>query len=213
MNRVPNSFIDDLAEDLAPVTPLRLWHGVALVALSALVTIVLVELLDGLWRGIVEGEASTTFFIANGMLGLLGAAAAGAVVQMASPRVGNRHEGARWSGFMLALLPLSALFVFGGSGLVTAMASDAYGLDCLLAGAAFGLVTAGALVGWLRRGAPVSLAAAGTYTGIAAGALGSFTYGLACPIDTIDHLGTFHVAPVLLMGLIGRFAVPPLVRW
>ena len=198
MNRVPNSLIDDLAEDLAPVEPIRLSHGIALVALSAVATLILVELLDGLWRGVVSGQASGVFFIANGMLGMVGAAAALAVLRMASPRVGNTHDGARWSSAMLALLPLTALLVLGAGGLFSALSHDAYGLDCFLAGAAFGLVTATALVLWLRRGAPVSLNAAGTYTGIAAGAIGSFAYGLACPIDTLGHLGVWHVLPVAL---------------
>ena len=211
--RFPNSLIDELAADLAPVVPIRLWHGAALVALSALATIVLVELLDGLWRGIATGDASTIFFIANGMFGLLGAAAAGAVIHMASPRVGNRHEGARWSAAMLGLLPLSALFVLGIEGFGSAVTNDAYGLHCLLACMGFGLVTALALALWLRRGAPVSLVSAGTLTGIASGAIGSFAYGLACPIDTIAHLGFFHAGSVVIAGVLGRFAIPPLLRW
>ena len=75
MNRLPNALIDELVDDLEPVRPMKLAHGIGLVALAALVTIGLVELLDGLWRGILAGEASAYYFIANGMLGLLGAAA------------------------------------------------------------------------------------------------------------------------------------------
>ena len=76
MNRLPNALIDELVDDLEPVRPMKLAHGIGLVALAALVTIGLVELLDGLWRGILAGEASAYYFIANGMLGLLGAALA-----------------------------------------------------------------------------------------------------------------------------------------
>ena len=213
MNRVPTSLIDELASDLAPVKPIRLWHGLALVAVTALVTVLLVELLDGLWRGIMAGHASAEFFITNGMLALLGAAASYAVVTMASPRVGNTHEGARWSAIMLVLLPMTALVMLGMSGFGQAVTGDMYGFECFMAGSAFGLLTAGALTVWLRRGAPVSLKSAGTYTGIAAGAIGSFTYGLACPIDDIGHLGIWHVAPVILSGVAGRLAIPPLVRW
>lgn len=213
MNRVPNTLIEELAGDLAPVQPLRLWQGIALVALSAVATVLLVELLDGLWHGIATGQASGMFFVTNGMLGVVGAASALSVLRMASPRVGNSHEGARWSASMLFLLPISALLVLGGSGLITATTQDMYGFECFLAGSGFGLLTAGALVLWLRRGAPVSLNAAGTFTGVAAGALGSAAYGLACPVDTIDHLGVWHVAPVALSAMVGRFAIPPLVRW
>ncbi|MBX7494985.1 DUF1109 domain-containing protein [Qipengyuania sp. 6B39] len=211
--RISNSLIDDLAADLAPVRPVRLVHGIALVALAAIATVVLVELIDGLWRGILAGRASALFFIANGMLGLLGAASALAVLRMATPRVGNSHEGARWSFAMLGLLPATAVVTLGIGGSIAEILGDPYGFECFAAGTGFGLVTAAALVLWLRRGAPVSLAAAGTFTGVAAGAIGSFAYGLACPIDTLGHLGVWHVLPVALAALVGRLAVPPLVRW
>lgn len=213
MNRVPNPLIAELVQDLAPVRPIRMVHGIALAAAAALVTLLSVELIDGLWRGIIQGRASAFFFIANGMLAILAAAAALAVVRMASPHVGNRHDGARWTTAMLALLPLAAVLTLGVSGTASQVLHDAYGLDCFVSGSAFALITAGALVLWLRQGAPVSLNSAGIYTGIAAGAVGSFAYGMACPIDDIAHVGFWHVLPVALGGFVGRFAVPPLVRW
>ena len=213
MNRVPNTLLDELAEDLAPVQPIRLWQGVALVALSAVATVVLVELIDGLWRGIVAGRASALFFIANGMFALAGTAASFAVLRMASPHVGNRHDGARWATLMIALLPLAAFVTLGLSGTFAEVRADMYGFDCFLAGSASGLLTFSALTAWLRRGAPVSLNAAGLYTGIAAGAIGSFAYGLACPIDTIAHLASWHVLPIVLSAIVGRLVVPRLVRW
>ena len=213
MNRVPNPLIDQLADDLAPVQPIRLVHGMALVALATVATILLVELIDGLWSGIVDGTANGLFFIANGMLGLLGAASALAVLRMASPRVGNSHEGARWSFAMLGLLPATALVTLAIGGSLASIMADPYGFECMTAGAGFGLVTGAALVMWLRRGAPVSLNAAGLFTGVAAGAIGSFAYGLACPIDTIGHLGIWHVLPVAIAAVAGRLVVPPLVRW
>ncbi|MEZ5680612.1 MAG: DUF1109 domain-containing protein [Erythrobacter sp.] len=213
MNRVPNPLIDQLAGDLAPVRPIRLIHGVALVALAAIATVILVEIMDGLWRGIVDGTANGLFFIANGMLGLLGAASALAVLKMASPRVGNSHEGARWSFAMLGLLPATALVTLAIGGSLASILADPYGMECMGAGVGFGLVTAAALVLWLRRGAPVSINAAGIFTGVAAGAIGSFAYGLACPIDTIGHLGIWHVLPVAIAAFVGRLVVPPLIRW
>ena len=212
MNRSINPLIAQLADDLEPVRPLRLVQGIALVALAALVTVVLVELIDGLWRGIVSGRASALFFVANGMFAMLGSAAAVAVLRMASPHVGNRHDGARWATAMVAILPVTAFVVLGLSGSAGEFAS-LYGLECFAAGSAFGLLTGGALVMWLRRGAPVSLASAGTYTGIASGAVGTFAFGLACPVDTLAHLGSWHILPIILSAVVGRFAVPPLVRW
>lgn len=213
MNRLPNALIDELVDDLEPVRPMKLAHGIGLVALAALVTIGLVELLDGLWRGILAGEASAYYFIANGMLGLLGAAATLAVLRMASPRVGNTQEGARWALAMFALLPAVAAITLGLQGRLQQIGADPYGLSCFLAGSGFSLLTFGALTAWLRRGAPVSPSLAGIYTGIAAGAIGSFSYGLACPIDTLGHLATWHTLPVVLGAFAGRAVVPGLVRW
>ncbi len=211
--RVGSSLIDELAADLAPIRPLRLWQGIALVAMSALATIALVELLDGLWRGIAAGRASDLFFIANGMFALVGAAASYAVLRMASPHVGNRHDGARWATAMIVLLPLTALLTLGLFGAFEQISSDMYGLSCFAAGTGFGLLAGGALVAWLRRGAPVSLNSAGLYTGIAAGAIGTFAYGLACPIDTLAHLASWHVLPIAVSAIAGRLIVPTLVRW
>lgn len=213
MQRAPNPLIAELAQDLDPVRPMRIARGAVLVALAVIATVLLVELFDGLWRGIWQGRASVSFFLTNGMLAMVGAAASWAVLRMASPHVGNRRDGARWATAMIVLLPLAAVLTLGFSDAAHAVTHDIYGADCFLAGSAFGLITGGALVLWLRRGAPVSLNAAGVYTGIAAGAIGSFAYGLACPIDGIAHLGVWHVMPVILSAVIGRFVVPPLVRW
>ena len=124
MNRVGNSLLDDLAADLSPVQPIRLWQGIALLAVSAMATVAVVELVDGVWRGIAAGRASDIFFIANGMFALVGAAASYAVLRMASPHVGNRHDGARWATAMVVLLPLTAVLTLGFIGAFDQMASD-----------------------------------------------------------------------------------------
>jgi hypothetical protein len=209
----PNPLVAELAADLEPVRPLKLAHGALIILAAAAVSIALVELTEGLWRGMFDSRVSPFYFITNGMLGLLGAASAMAVVRMAKPQVGNSHEGARWSLGMLLLLPVTALIIVASQGTFAEVVSDPYGLDCFVSGSAFGLITAAALTLWLRRGAPVSLNAAGLFTGVAAGAIGALTYGLACPIDHAGHLGIWHVAPVLLSAVAGRFAIPPLVRW
>lgn len=134
MNRVSNSLLDDLAADLAPVQPIRLWQGIALLALSALATVALVELIDGLWRSIAAGRASDMFFIANGMFALVGAAATFAVIKMASPHVGNRHDGARWATGTIVLLPLTAVLTLGLFGAFDQIASDPRGLSCFRRG-------------------------------------------------------------------------------
>ncbi len=213
MTRRTNPLIAQLAGELEPVRPLRMSHGFALVALATALTIAGVALLPGLWSGPQEGQAAAIFFIANGLIALAGLASTRAVVRMATPRVGARHDGSRWMLAALAILPVTALVLAGLEGRFAGHDHSAYGLHCFLAGTASGVAVAAALVIWLRRGAPVAPNAAGFYTGVAAGALGSFAYGLSCPLDTVGHLGIWHVAPVVVFAALGRLAVPPLIRW
>jgi hypothetical protein len=114
----------------------------------------------------------------------------------------------------VAILPLTAI--------VTAMAQGAgadplfrehVDLHCVFYGSGYSVLVAATLLYWLRRGAPVSLERAGLYLGTAAGALGMFAYGLSCPLDSMSHLGIWHVLPVAGMALLGRLAVPRLLRW
>jgi len=213
MNRVPNPLIAELAADLEPVRQLKVVHGVVLVTLAAAATVLAVELVDGLWRGMLAGRAAPFFFITNGMLALLGAAATMAVIRMGSPHVGNTHDGARWSFAMLGLLPITAGLILLSQGSLAEVLHDKFGVECFVSGTAFGLISGGALTMWLRRGAPVSTESAGWYTGIAAGAIGALAFGLSCPIDSVGHLGFWHLAPVALSAVIGRLVIPSLVRW
>lgn len=213
MNRINQDLIAQMASELQPVRPLKMRDGLLLVALASVAAVLLVEVIEGVWTGIVQGQASAFFMIANGLLLVLGIASATSVVTMASPRVGNRHDAPKWTMAMAAVLPAAALAAMAAQHSGAEMLNDPYGLYCTFAALAAACVTASALLFWLKRGAPVSLNAAGLHLGVAAGALGSVAYGLACPIDGIVHLGIFHVAPVIVAGLMGRLIVPHLLRW
>ncbi|MBT8388033.1 MAG: DUF1109 domain-containing protein, partial [Altererythrobacter sp.] len=66
---------------------------------------------------------------------------------------------------------------------------------------------------WLRPGAPVSQQAAGWFTGIASGAIGTLIYGMSCPVDSVTHMGIWHVVPVAVAAVAGRLIVPKLITW
>jgi len=209
----PNPLIAELAGELEPVRPLCMRHGVALVTVATLLTIATIALWEGLWSGPAQGQAAAVFFIANGLVGLVGLASARTVVRMAAPRVGVRHDGLRWLLAALAILPVTALLLAVREGTVGVHDHIGEGMHCFLAGTVSGTGVAAALIIWLRRGAPVAPTAAGLYTGVAAGALGSFAYGLSCPFDAIGHLGIWHVAPVAVSAALGPLVVTPLIRW
>lgn len=213
MTRPPSSLIAQLASELEPVRPVRMAHGRALLAFSVIATIGVVALARGLWSGPLQGNAAELFFVANALIGLVGLVSALAVIRMAGPRVGARQDGARWLLAALAILPMAAVLLAAIEGQIDWHEHATHGPECFVAGTASGALVAVALIAWLRRGAPVAPNVAGFYTGVAAGALGSFAYGLSCPVDSIGHLGIWHVAPVAAMAALGRIFVPRWVRW
>ncbi|NVE95824.1 NrsF family protein [Altererythrobacter lutimaris] len=214
MNASRENMIASLTEDLEPVRAFSARDGAILVAIAGAISVVGILLFEGFWHGIVEGEAAPFFWVTSGLLLVLGLAAASSVIMMASPRVGNRHDAPKWASAMLAVLPLAAIMSIipaaheGHVGLGSLFATH-----CITSSLAASLVTGAALTLWLRRGAPVSLNPAGWFTGLAAGALGTAAFGISCSIDSVTHLGISHVAPVVIMAIVGRLVVPPLVRW
>jgi hypothetical protein len=213
MERSTNSLIQQMADDLEPVRPLLMRDGILLVVAAVALTLLGVALLPGLWRGLWMGDASMFFVVTNGLLLVLGCAAASSVLQMANPRVGNQHDGPRWASLMVAVLPVAAIVSLLGHEHPMEPLTDTYGFKCFGAAMLASLLTAVSLVLWLRRGAPVAPDTAGLHLGIASTALGSAAYGLACPLDGTIHLGVWHVLPVALGAAIGRYLVTPLLRW
>lgn len=206
--------IASLTEDLAPVRAFKPRDGALWVAIAGALSIVGVILWEGFWHGILRGEAAPFFWVTSGLLLILGLAATSAVIMMASPRVGNRHDAPKWASAMLGVLPLAAIIsVLQNSQEAPASLVRLFASHCITSSLAASLVTGGALVVWLRRGAPVSLNLAGWFAGLAAGSLGTAAYGVSCSVDSVTHLGISHVVPVAVMAIAGRLVVPPLVRW
>lgn len=206
--------IDMLVGDLRPTTGFRPVRGLAFVAVAALATIALVAITMGLRPDILSGRIDPLFLIANGLLVVLGAAAASTAVTMASPQVGNNHGGWRWAAATAALLPLTVLALLATGNMVAPdrwmSSSD---LDCLVHGLGFGTIAAAALTWWVRRGAPASPARAGLLIGVASGSIGMLGFALHCPLQSLYHVGIWHAAPVLVAAFAGRLAGPFLLRW
>lgn len=212
-DKLRNPLIDELAGSLEPVRPLKPGLGLAWVAGAVAASLAVVVAAVGLRAGI--GHASALFYIANGLLLMLGIAAASSVAVMATPQVGNRHDVPKWATVMAGVLPLAMLIALftAGSSWHDRIDPLLGGWHCFVFGLLSGVAAAAAMVWWLRRGAPTSPRLAGLYTGIAAGALGSFTYGMSCAQDTILHLGSWHILPVITAGVLGWLALPRLLRW
>lgn len=201
--------IDKLVAGLAPVRPMKLSTGLTRTGLSLILAVAAVIATMGL-----RADASPLVLLSSGLFLVLGLAASVTVIAIARPRVGSEHGGWVWAAAMAALLPLTTLVLglIRGPGML-AESDPATGVICLAMGLLFGLATGGVLVAWLRRGAPTSPERAGLLTGIAAGSFGIFAFSFHCPSDDIYHIGLWHSLPVIVAAVIGRYAVPQLIRW
>ncbi|MBI1402338.1 MAG: DUF1109 family protein [Porphyrobacter sp.] len=217
MNQSPSraALIAALAESTVPVRRVRPAEGTALVAAATLAAAAGASAIFAFWSGIATGAASPFFWIVNGLLLLLGAASTTALMAGALPQVGARPNAPLWAVAMLGVLPLAAVIeiVRAPAGDAPAGLADPDALHCLSSSLAAGLVVALAAVLFLRRAAPVALARQAWLTGLAAGSLGALAFGVTCPLDTLAHLGLWHVLPVPLAGLAARAIVPRLIRW
>lgn len=206
--------IDDLAADLEPVARQRQSRGVgfALAAWACGAAALLLAL--GL-----RADWDTGMFEPSALLQIFWSAALGIValwfaVRMAMPGVGRDHSGWRWATAVAATVPLAAIVsLLAAPGERWAAAYPAAGMDCIWQGLLAGSAVAAALTFWLRQGAPSSPERAGLVTGIAAGATGVTIVALHCPVDALMHVGIWHGATIALAALVGRFALPPLLRW
>ena len=136
------------------------------------------------------------------------------MIRMANPGVGSRYDGPRWAIAMASILPASALILLAfRASSALALTDPATGWYCSAFALLSSLIVAATLFVWLRRGAPVNGRRAGLYLGISSAALGTAIYGLACPNNTLFHLGIWHMLPVAVGALIGWMIVPRFLRW
>ena len=214
MPQSSEALIAELVDDLAPVKPLRFGEGVALVLAAAGVTAAGVIGAFGLRAEWLAGHLDPMQLVATGLFLGLALAASVTVVVMSRPHVGSDHSGWRWAAAMAGLLPLAGAIVAAVRGSQTLSPEVMrHGAECLAGGSAASLLVFALLVLWLRRGAPTSPERAGLVAGVAAGAFGVFAASLHCADNDIVHIGLWHSAAVVAMGLVGRVLVPRLIRW
>ena len=214
MRRSTPHLVAELVDDLRAVRPLSMGRGLMLAGISLGATMTVVALPLGLRDDMAAGHFDPIVLLATGLFLLLGIAASVTVIGMSRPHVGSEHSGWKWAAAMAALLPVTAIalaMVNGPHVLDHAMPSS--GLECVMAGGLLSLISAGALILWLRRGAPTSPEQAGLLTGVAAGSFGIFAYSFHCGASNIYHIGLWHSMTVVVAAAIGRMVVPRLLRW
>lgn len=209
-----NNFIDALVGDLRPVRAMRTRDGLALAALAGGTTISLTVAMLGLRADVAAGNFSALFLFANGLLLAVAIGCTMAAVRMGMPRVGQSSHGWKWVVAIAGLLPIASVIMLASrTEAMPETLARGYEFKCVAMGLCLGLLTAATLIAWLRRGAPTSIGRAGLMVGLASGSVGMLAFSLHCPIESFYHVGLWHSLPILLGGLLGRIAIPRLIRW
>jgi len=208
-----DSLIEKLTGDLHPVRALRFHEGLTWIALAACATLAISYFWLDIREDLASGVFPPMFLITQGLFLILGLAAATTTVTMASPQVGNRHDGWKWALAMASLLPLVGAIAAISAYYAGSDYEEGHDSFCFIHGLVLGLLTAAPLIIWLRRGAPASPARAGLLTGIAAGCIGVFAYGFFCAYDNIIHVGIGHSMVIFVSAALGRLVIPRLIRW
>ncbi|MFM5895836.1 MAG: NrsF family protein [Novosphingobium sp.] len=214
MAKNTDNLIANLVDELRPVRRLQQRSGMARAMLVLVAGTAIMTLGFGVRLDLAEGRPDPTFLISAGLFLVLALASGWGVVDMALPYVGTRREGWGWTALMAGVLPVSALVLtFAGWLRGQGLTIDRDGMRCMGFGIIIGLLTATTLVTWLRRGAPSRPERAALLTGVASGAAGIFAVSLYCPHSDLVHIGIWHGATVIVMGLAGRVLLPRLLAW
>lgn len=213
MMREFDDLIDQLADDAVAVRPMRTGAARAMLVAVAATSILLVQWEMGMRQDVAAMSPQPMLAVSLGLFAILAIAAGTSAIRMARPQVGAAQSGAPWALAALLLLPLAAVIALAANPALTSGLDPHQGMRCLTTGLIAGSGTLALLCLWLRTGAPVAVERSAWFAGLAAGAVGAIANSLECPVDAITHLGVWHVAEVLLGGLIGRIVLPPMLRW
>lgn len=213
---MPTGFdLDNLAEELTPVKPLRTGNAIAGIAVLTIAGSIFIVATLGFRDRFLDATATDPIFlIRTGLLLVLGAASLSAATSMAGPAVGTSRTGWRWAVAAALIVPVAAaIAALVGRTPIAERLHPANGAECLTYSIGIGLVLGAALTWWLRRGAPTSPERAGLVTGLAAGSLGTLAYSMHCPLNDMVYIGLWYTMAIGVTTLAGRLIVPRLIRW
>jgi hypothetical protein len=212
MNDAP--FFDALVADLRPVRRISPAMGGGVIALGTCAAIATVSAWLGLRTDIMAGSPAGIVLLRAGALLLLGCAALSAVIAAVRPSVGQQASGWRWALGAAALFPLVTLaLIITGGGLPDEIIFAHSARYCLGVSISAASIMGLALAIWARRGAPVAISRTAALIGLSAGAFATFAYSLHCPSNDLVYAGIWYSFAVASSTVLGRIALPPLLRW
>ena len=214
MNK-PDDLIESLVRDLKPVPAHALERRMAALVLPALgLSLLAMLVVLGLRVDMAEALRLPVFWIKSAYNALLAILAFFAIRRLSRP---DGDAGGFFAGLGIVV---AAMAIVAGVQLAVSPA-ETYrvlilgrsALHCPFLILGFALPVLYANLSLLRKSAPFDSRLAGFVAGLAAGAAGAWVYSWFCTENGMPFVLIWYSLGILLVGLIGAFAGPRLLRW
>lgn len=209
------ALIDELAADLEPVRPRRLWADLLVLAVIAALELALLFAL-GIAHLDLERIATQPSMgwrlVSLGVISLLSGYLA---VRSFDPAYSPKHA-LRWLALIVALCLAYGLITSGppaGTDNLLQRLDWRSGIQCAVQIVVLSLPPLAALAVLCRRGAPTDLRRTPLLSGVAAAAWGAFVFVFACPFNDPLYILVWYGIACGIVTFSARLMMPRLARW
>ncbi|TNM63767.1 DUF1109 domain-containing protein [Aliirhizobium smilacinae] len=210
-----DDLIDRLATDLKPVRPGALGRLLACTLLPGLIlSAALILLGHGLRPDLAQALPTPAFWVKS--IYPLALALIGLCALMVVARPGGVPRNAGFASLLiylaLASLGLWQLRLSPSSDYPNLIFGISYWL-CPFIILVAAIPVYGAIILFLRRGAPTHIRLTGFVAGLTAGAIGAWTYSWGCIENGLPFVAIWYTSGIILTGLIGMLLSRRLLHW
>lgn len=209
------TLIDQLAGDLVPVRPRRLWVDVGIMLLIAAIELALLFAIGFANLDLHRIETQPTVGWRLASLGLISLAAGFAAIRSFDPTYSAKRS-IRWLVTIIGCCVVGGLFLGSVPEGVPALLRRLEWTNGIGCASHISLLSTPPLVGLIllgRRGAPTDMRRTRLLVGLAAAAWGAFAFVFSCPFNDPVFIITWYGLGCTATVLLARYVLPRLVRW
>lgn len=209
------SLINQLASDLKPVRPRRLWRDMTIIASICLAEIIVFFALGAAPPDMPMRMHPPTFWWRLVSLGLMAMISGVPAILSFGPTYSPRRA-LRWICVVMAICLLAGLWINVGPDERESLIRRIdwrHGIECAAEMIALSIPPVMGLGMLMRHGAPTDRARSALLVGIAAAAWAAFVFAFACPFNDPLYIAVWYSVGCGTITLLSRALLPRLARW
>lgn len=209
------SLINQLAGDLKPVRPRRLWRDMTIIAAICLAEIIVFFALGAALPDMPMKMHQPTFWWRLVSLGLIAVISGIPAILSFGPTYSPRRA-LRWVFVVIGVCLLTGLWFNVGSDELESLSRRIDwrdGIQCAFKMIALSIPPMVGLGVLMRRGAPTDRARSALLVGIAAATWGAFVFVFACPFNDPLYIAVWYSVGCGAIIFLSRALLPRLARW